>query len=180
VIGAAGLLGGATRTVGRAGAPAATAGRSVCSSRLGSGWPGFAANACCCRANGTGGGGGGVLAITCRFITAAGGAETRPAVLDLAPRTLSREGATAAVVVMRAEASSRALICTTARPTGCALEKVRCGTAVTAPCTLRFTYVMLVTFVVRLMMVVLYTFVTCVTFTVVFEMLTRFTYPALT
>jgi hypothetical protein len=95
------------------------------------------------------------LAITCRFATAFGGAATRFAVAALAPSTLSRVGATATLELIGAEAISRALTTTAARPTGCAFTKVRCGTAVTAPLTFRFTYVTFVMFVFLLTMVVL-------------------------
>jgi hypothetical protein len=44
---------------------------------------------------------------------------------------------------------------TAALATGCALANVRCGTAVTAPCTFRFTYVTFVMFTVLCTMVVL-------------------------
>jgi hypothetical protein len=95
------------------------------------------------------------LAITCRFITAAGGAVTRFAVAALAPSTLSRVGAMATLELMGAEAISRALTTAADLATGCALTKARCGTAVTAPLTSRFTYVTFVMFVVLLTMVVL-------------------------
>ena len=93
--------------------------------------------------------------MTCRFITAAGGAVTRFAVANFAPSTLSRVGATAALLVIDAESICCRLTATAALATGCAPANARCGTAVTAPCTLRFTYVTLVMFVVLLMMVVL-------------------------
>jgi len=56
---------------------------------------------------------------------------------------------------MGAEAISLAFTATATLPTGWALANARCGTAVTAPCTFRFTYVTFVMFVVLLMMVVL-------------------------
>jgi hypothetical protein len=78
------------------------------------------------------------LATTCRFTTAAGGAATRPAVAALAPRTLSRVGATATRAFIGAAAISRAFTVTAAFATGCALTNARCGTTITAPCTFRF------------------------------------------
>jgi hypothetical protein len=102
------------------------------------------------------------------------------AVAALAPNTLSRVGATATLALTGAAAISRAFTLTAALPTGCAPAKARCGTAVTAPCTFRFTYVTFVMFVVRLTMVVLYTFVIWTLLTVVLLMLTRFTYSRLT
>jgi hypothetical protein len=179
MFGVAGWPGGACLTIGCGAAPAA-AGRKVCTSRLARGCPGCAASSCCCFANGTGGGGGGVFAITCRFITAAGGALTRFAVAALAPNTLSRVGATAALALTGAAAMSRAFTTTAARATGCAPAKARCGTTVTAPCTFRFAYVTFVMFVVLLTMVVLYTFVIWTLLTVVLLMFTRFTYSRLT
>jgi hypothetical protein len=153
MFGVAGFPGGACLTSGCA--SAAAAGRKLCTSCLAKGCPGCAARACCCLANGTGGGGAGALAITCRFATAAGGAATRFAVAALAPSTLSRVGATATLALIGAEAISRAFTATAALPTGCALTKVRCGTAITAPLTFLFTYVTFVMFVVLLTMVVL-------------------------
>jgi hypothetical protein len=79
------------------------------------------------------------LAITCRFATAAGGAVTRLAVLARPPSTLSREGASATLVITGADAICRVSILTAALATGCALTKACCGTAVTAPCTFLFT-----------------------------------------
>jgi hypothetical protein len=137
MFGVAGFPGGACLTSGCASAVAA--GRKVRTSLFANGCPGCAARACCCLANGTGGGGAGALAITCRFTTAAGGAATRFAVEALAPSTLSRVGATATLELIGAEAMSRAFTATAALPTGCALTKVRCGTAVTAPRTFLFT-----------------------------------------
>jgi hypothetical protein len=64
-------------------------------------------------------------------------------------------GATATLELIGAEAISRALTTAVALPTGCALTKARCGTAVTAPLTFRFTYVTFVMFVVLLTTVVL-------------------------
>ena len=78
------------------------------------------------------------FAITWRFITTAGGALTRLAVANFAPSTLSRVGATATLVLTDAPAICWAFMATAARPTGCALAKARCGTAVTAPWTFRF------------------------------------------
>lgn len=95
------------------------------------------------------------MAITCRFDTAAGGAATRFAVAALAPSTLSRVGVTATLELTGAEAISLAFTTTATLPTGCALTKARCGTAVTAPCTFLFTYVTFVMFVVLLTIVVL-------------------------
>ena len=74
VVGVAGLPGGASLTIGCA--AAVPVGRKLCISRGATGCPGCAARACCCVANGTGGGVGVFFAITCRFITAAGGAGT--------------------------------------------------------------------------------------------------------
>jgi len=131
MVAVAGLPGGACFTIG-CGASAA-AGRKFLTSLLANGCPGCAARACCCFANGTGGGGGVRFAITCRFITAAGGALTRFAVANFAPSTLSRVGATATRALNDAPAICRSFMVTAARPTGCALAKARCGTAVTAP-----------------------------------------------
>ena len=74
MVAVAGFPGGATFTAGCA--AGALAGRNAATSRLGKGWPGCAAMACCFWAKDAGGGGGVAFAITCRFITAAGGAET--------------------------------------------------------------------------------------------------------
>ena len=74
MVGVAGLPGGACLTIGRA--AAAPAGGKPWISCCAKGCPGCTARACCCFANGTGGGGGVRFAITCRFITAAGGAVT--------------------------------------------------------------------------------------------------------
>jgi hypothetical protein len=65
------------------------------------------------------------------------------------------DGATAARDVTGADASSRGFTGTAARDTGCALAKACCGTAVTAPDTLRFTYVTLLIVVLLLTIVVL-------------------------
>lgn len=134
MVGWAGFPGGACLTIGRE----AAAGRRVCISRRGSGWPGCAAIACCCLANGTGGGGGVRLAMTCRFATADGGALTCPAEEAFAPSTLSRVGLTATLAATGAAASCCALIATAACATGCAPANACCGTTVTAPCTFRF------------------------------------------
>jgi hypothetical protein len=115
------------------------AGRKVCTSCRSRACPGCAAKACCCLTNGTGGGGGVALATTGRLATAAGGAATRAALFALGPSTLSREGATAALELTGAEAISRTFTATATLATGCALTKARCGTAVTAPATFRFT-----------------------------------------
>ena len=151
--GVAGFPGGACLTIGCA--AGVFAGRKVCTSCRAKGCPGCAAKACCCLAKGTGGGGGVALAITCRLATAAGGAATCPALLAIDPSTLSREGATVALELTGTEAISRAFTATAALATGCALTKVRCGTAVTAPATFLFTYVTLVMLVVLLTIVVL-------------------------
>jgi len=74
MFGVAGLPGGACLTIGCD--AALVAGLKLRTSLLAKGCPGCAARACCCFANGTGGGGGVLLAITCRFITAGGGAVT--------------------------------------------------------------------------------------------------------
>ena len=137
MFGVAGFPGGACLTSGCA--SAAAAGRKVRTSLLANGSPGCSARARCCLAKGTGGGGAGALAITCRFATAVGGAATRFAVEARAPSTLSRVGATATLELIGAEAISRALTTIAALPTGWALTKARCGTAVTAPLTFRFT-----------------------------------------
>ena len=79
------------------------------------------------------------MATTWRLASAAGGAATRPALLAFDPRTLSREGVMAALELKGAEATSRAFTATAALPTGWAVTKVRCGTAVIAPATCRFT-----------------------------------------
>jgi len=134
VVAVAGLLGGATLTVGCT----AAAGRRVCIWLRASGSPGCAASACCCFAKGTGGGGGVFLATTWRLATAAGGAVTCPAVEALDPRTLSRVGATATLPLNGADAICCALTCTLACATGCALVNACCGTTITAPCTPRF------------------------------------------
>src|SRR5579859_2970291 len=115
MFGVAGLPGGACLTIG---CVAATfVGRKVCTSLFANGCPGCTARACCCLAKDTGGGGGVALAITCRLITAAGGAATRLAVAALDPSTLSRVGATATLELMGAAAISRALTTTAALPT---------------------------------------------------------------
>jgi hypothetical protein len=64
-------------------------------------------------------------------------------------------GATAALDVTGIEATSFAFTATAERATGCALTNARCGTAVTAPETLRFTYVTLLIVVLLLTIVVL-------------------------
>jgi hypothetical protein len=111
--------------------------------------------ACCLAENDGGGGGGAAFAITCRFITAGGGAVTRFAVAAFAPSTASRVGTTETLALTGAALSCSAFTATAAFATGCALAKARCGTAVTAPCTFRFTYVTFVMFVLLLTMVVL-------------------------
>jgi len=149
----AGCPGGACFTSGRA--TGALAGRNCCICCLATGCPGCAASTCCRAANGTGAGGGAVFATTARWATAAGGAATRFTVLARAPITLLLVGATAARELTCIEAASLAFTATALRPTGCALTNARCGTAVTAPETPRFTYVTLVMFVLLLTMVVL-------------------------
>ena len=94
------------------------------------------------------------FAITLRSATAFGGAVTRFAVLARAPSTLSRVGATCTLALTGAAETCCALTCTLAFPTGCALANVRCGTAVTAFCAVRFTYLMFVILVVLLLMMV--------------------------
>ena len=136
MFGVAGLPGGACLTIGCV--AVTLAGRKLCTSCRAKGCPGCAARTCCCFAKATGGGGGVALAITCRLATAAGGAATRFAVAALAPSTLSRVGATATLELIGAEAIACALTTAAALPTGCALTKARCGTAVTAPFTSRF------------------------------------------
>jgi hypothetical protein len=137
VFGVADLPGGAILTLGcEAGE---FAGRNVCTLFRSRGCPGCVAKACCCLAKGTGAGGGVALAITCRFATAGGGAAIRrPVLLALDPSTLSREGATVALELTGAEAISRMFTATATFATGCALTKVRCGTAVIAPATFLF------------------------------------------
>ena len=152
-VGVAGLPGGACFTIGRA--AGALAGRKLCICCRAMGCPGCAASACCRAANGTGEGGGATFATTARLATAAGGATARPAVLACAPSTLLEVGATAALELTGMEATCFAFTATAARATGCALTKACCGTAVTAPATLRFAYVTLVMFVLLLTMVVL-------------------------
>ena len=120
----------------------------VATSCFASGTPGCAAIACCRAANGTGAGGGAFFATTCRFMIAAGGAVTWPAVAAFAPSTLSRVGATATRAVIGAAASSRAFTVTDALATGCALTNACWGTTITAPCTFRLAYVTLVMVVV--------------------------------
>lgn len=95
------------------------------------------------------------FAVTERLAIACDGAATRFAVLARNPRTASRPGGTAARELIGADAICCWLTRTTARPTGCALTNVRCGTAVTALLTVRFTYVTLLMVVFLLMMVVL-------------------------
>jgi hypothetical protein len=136
MFGVAGFPGGACLTVRCA--SEVFGGRKVCTSFRSRGFPGFSANAFCCLAKGTGGGGGKALAITCRLATAGGGAATRPALLDLDPITLSREGATVALELTGPEAISRAFTVIATAATGCALMKARCGTIVTAPATFLF------------------------------------------
>ena len=80
---------------------------------------------------------------------------TRFAVSKRVPSTLFEVGATATLALMGIDDHCLALIVTAARATGCALTKARCGTAVIAPETPRFTYVTLVMFVSLRMMVVL-------------------------
>ena len=73
------------------------------------------------------------FAITCRFIIAAGGALTRPAVEALAPSTACWVGTTAALTLIGALAICCGFTATATRATGCALAKARCGTTITAP-----------------------------------------------
>src|SRR5207245_1138165 len=148
----------ATFTAGRGAAAAPAGARRLASSFLGKGCPGCAAIACCLAANGAGGGGGAFFAITCRFITAAGGAVTWFAVEAFAPSTAAGVGFTATLALTGAALSCSAFTATAAFATGCALAKARCGTAVTAPCTFRFayvTFVMVVLLVLLLIIVVL-------------------------
>ena len=119
VVGVAGLPGGACFTIG-CGA-AVVAGRKLAISRFGKGCPGCAAIACCCFAKETGGGGGVAFAITCRFMTAAGGADTWFAVAAFDPSTACCVGATAALALTGPAAICCALSLTAAWATGCAL-----------------------------------------------------------
>jgi hypothetical protein len=64
------------------------------------------------------------------------------------PRTLSLVGTTAALDTTGAEAICLAFTATAALATGCAVRNAVCGTAVTAPGTVLFTYVTFVMFVV--------------------------------
>lgn len=77
--------------------------------------------------------------MTGRLATACGGAATRPAVFACGPITDSRPGGTAARVITGVVRICDAFTATALRFTGCALTKARCGTAATAPCTLRLT-----------------------------------------
>ena len=153
MFGVACFPGGAILTIGCA--AGVFAGRKVCTSFRSSGCPGCVAKVCCCLAKGTGAGGGGALAITCRPATAGGGAATCPALLALDPSTLTREGATVALELTGTEAISRMFMATATLATGCALTKVRCGTAVIAPATFLFTWTTFVMLVDLLTMVVL-------------------------
>ena len=75
-----------------------------------------------------------------------------------APKTEARSGGTAALAVTGIALSCCGLTRMADWATGCALANERCGTAVTAPFTLRFTYralLMVVTLLLLLMMVVL-------------------------
>ena len=137
-----GLPGGACFTKGWA--VATFAGRKLCTCSGGSGRPGFLASSCCCLAKGTGGGGGVVFATTGRLATASGGLAIRLAVWAVSPRTLSRVGATTALGPTGAAVICFASTGTAARATGAELLNAACGTAVTAPGTVLFTYVMFV------------------------------------
>jgi hypothetical protein len=72
-----------------------------------------------------------------------------------APSTLFGVGATAALAITGAEATSLAFTATADRATGCPLLNVCCGTAVTAPETFLFAYVTLLIVVLLLTIVVL-------------------------
>lgn len=119
------------------------------------GCPGCAANCCCLAAKGTGGGGAFAFATTARLATAAGGAFTWLAVLACDPSILFEVGATAALELTCADATSLAFTATAARATGCPLVKACRGTAVTAPETSLFAYLTLLIVVLLLTMVVL-------------------------
>jgi len=95
------------------------------------------------------------FAITARFMTAGGGAVARFVVAAFSPSTLCRVGAIATRGVTGAEATCCVFTAMVARATGCEFTKAFCGTAVTAPCTVLFTYVTLVMFVDLLTTVVL-------------------------
>lgn len=136
MVGVAGFPGGATFAAGCA--AAALAGRKLAVCCRPSGTPGCAAIAFCRAANEGGGGGGVFFATTCRFITAAGGAATWPAVEAFAPSTACGVGATATRAVTGADAICCAFTATATFATGCALANAVCGTAVTAPCTVLF------------------------------------------
>jgi hypothetical protein len=135
VVAVAGLPAGATLT---AGCPAAAlAEPNVAISFLLTGTPGCAAMAFCLAANGTGAGGGVFLTTTARLITAAGGAATWPALEAFAPNTACGVGTTATRGVIGADAICCGVTFTAAPATGCALANAFCGTAVTAPATVR-------------------------------------------
>ena len=74
-----------------------------------------------------------VFAVTDLLATAGGGAATRLAEFACAPSTASCAGDTAARDVTGTRAISCAFTATAAFPTGWAVAKARCGTAVTAP-----------------------------------------------
>src|SRR5579862_9579392 len=150
-MGVAGLAGGACLTRGAA----ALCGRMLCICCGATGGPGCWASTCCFWANDGGGGGGVAFATTCLLATAAGGAATRFAALACAPITDWRAGGTAARELTGALENCRAFTATADRATGCALANACCGTAVTPPCTFRFTYVTLLMVVLLLTMVVL-------------------------
>lgn len=150
--GVAGRAGGACFTTGAEGL---FAGRIFASSARGTAMPGFFCSIAWRAENGGGGGGGVAFAITGRLATACGGAGTRFAVFACAPSTAWEAGGIAAREVTGIAASCRVFTGTATRETGCAVAKACCGTAVTPPCTFRFTYVTLLIVVLFLTMVVL-------------------------
>jgi hypothetical protein len=93
--------------------------------------------------------------MTARLTTAAGGAATRFAVFECAPSTACDDGGTAARDTTDVPVIWRVLTATALRATGCAVENACCDTAVTPPCTFRFTYVTLLMVVLFLTIVVL-------------------------
>lgn len=135
MVGTAGFPAGATLTAGCI----AAGGRKLAISFRCRGCPGCAAIACNCLFIGGGGGGGVFFATTCRFITAAGGAATWPAVDALPPSTDWGVGFAATRRVIGAAATCCGVTLTATFATGWALVNAPWGTAVTAPGTVLFT-----------------------------------------
>ena len=110
------------------------------------------------------------FATTGRLNTLAGGCAVAISDVIGLPTTLSRCGATGAVIpATGAEAIACGRTVTAAFDTGCARTKASRDTAVTAPGTLRFTYVVFTTF----------TFVALMFVTLTWVMLTLRTYSGL-